>query len=242
MTQNRLRLVDLFRYYKQLPHQTAAIFELEIALLKVSPGILNRDQQWFKTWTQAGKQDNFENNWDGVCAAAKKAGAKFPELVAAQWALESGYGKHVSGEHNYFGLKGTGTNRNTKEYINGQWITIQDSFLDFPDLETCVYYLFERWYKDYHIYKGCNNAADREQGAHWLVADGYCTDPGYAFKLIKLMNQHVQGKPAGDKFTPDKSFDFKVTSHITYGELAMQDPARRFTRQEQCDKIGRAHV
>ena len=234
-TQNRLRLVDLFKYYKELPHQTAAIFELESAILKAKPGILNRDQIWFKTWSQAGKQDRFDNNWDGVCAAAKKAGAKFPELVAAQWALESGYGKHVSGEHNYFGLKGTGTTRNTKEYINGKWITIQDTFLDFPDLETCVYYLVERWYKDYHIYKGCNNAPDREAAARWLVNDGYATDPTYADKLIKLMNQHVQGKPANDKFTPDKPFNFKVTPNITYGELALFDEKRRFQVQAQCD-------
>jgi len=234
-TQNRLRLVDLFKYYKELPHQTAAIFELEAALLKAKPGILNRDQLWFKTWSQAGKQDKFDNNWDGVYSAAKKAGAKFPELVSAQWALESGFGKHISGENNYFGLKGTGTLRNTKEYINGKWITIQDTFLDFPDLETCVHYLVERWYKDYHVYKGCNNAADREEAARWLVKDGYATDPTYASKLIKVMNEHVQGKPVSNKFTPDKPFDYKVTPHITYGELALNDPARRFMRQEQCD-------
>jgi len=234
-TQNRLRLVDFFRYYKELPHQTAAIFELEAALLKAAPGILNRDQLWFKTWSQIGKQDNFNNDWNGVYGAAKKAGAKYPELVAAQWALESGYGKHTSGKNNYFGLKGSGTLRHTEEFINGKWITIEDAFLDFPDLETCVYYLVERWYKNYHVYQGCNNAANREDAARWLVNDGYATDPTYADKLIKLMNQHLQGKPADDKFTPDKPFNFKITPHITYGELTLNDEARRFQIQAQCD-------
>jgi flagellum-specific peptidoglycan hydrolase FlgJ len=46
------------------------------------------------------------NSWEGVSLHAKRVGAKFPELVASQWALESGFGKHVSGKHNYFGLKG----------------------------------------------------------------------------------------------------------------------------------------
>ena len=32
------------------------------------------------------------NTWEGFYAYAKEAGAKYPELVAAQWALESGYG------------------------------------------------------------------------------------------------------------------------------------------------------
>jgi len=235
-TQNPLRLVDLFKYYKELPHQTAAIFELEEALLKRAPGMLNRDQKWFKTWSQAGRQDRFDNNWDGVYAAAKKAGAKYPELVAAQWALESGYGKHLSGENNFFGLKGGGSTRSTKEYVNGKWIEIQDSFIDFPDLETCVYYLVERWYKDYSVYQGCNRANTREEAAHWLVKQSYATDPIYAEKLIKLMNQHVQGKAAQiERFTPDKPFSFKITQNITYGEFTLNDEKRRFTRQEQCD-------
>ena len=236
MTQNRLRLHDLFRYYKALPHQSAGITELEEAILKLSPAILNRDQPWFKTWSQAGKQEEYGNDWDGVYLAAKKAGAKFPELVSAQWALESGFGKHLSGENNFFGLKGSGSTRTTKEYINGKWITIEDSFIDFPDLETCIYYLVERWYHDFKNYKGCNRAATREDAAYWLVKEGYATDPSYAQKLIKLMNEHVQGKPTQHaKFTPDKPWDFRVTPNVTYGELALNDPARRFLRQEQCD-------
>lgn len=239
-TQNRLKLVDLFKYYKALPHQTAAIFELEEALLKAAPDLLNRDKAWFKTWSQAGKQDHFDNNWQGVFYAAKKAGAKFPELVAAQWALESGYGKHVSGENNFFGLKGAGTNRNTKEYINGRWITIQDSFLDFPDLETCVFYLVERWYKDFNVYQGCNRAANREDAARWLVREGYATDPTYADKLIKLMNLHAQGIKAVQavqavQFTPGKPFDYRITPNVTYGEIALNNENRRFIAQHQCD-------
>ena len=35
------------------------------------------------------KPPTFPNTWEGVTAAAKQAGAKFPELVAGQWALES---------------------------------------------------------------------------------------------------------------------------------------------------------
>jgi len=48
-----LRLIDLFRYFKGLPHQLAAISELEAA---ISPHLLRRDQPWFKTWSVPGKQ------------------------------------------------------------------------------------------------------------------------------------------------------------------------------------------
>jgi uncharacterized protein YcbK (DUF882 family) len=238
-TQNRLRLVDLFKYYKELPHQTAAIFELEEALLKAAPDLLNRDQAWFKTWSQAGRQTKFENTWEGVMSAAKNAGAKFPQLVAAQWAVESGWGKHTSGENNFFGLKGSGSTKSTKEFINGTWITINDSFLDFPDLETCVFYLVERWYKDFKTYQGCNRATTPEDAARWLIKEGYATDPQYAEKLIKVMQgQGEKAKPAApasDRFTPDKPFSYKVTKHITYGELALHAPERRFTAQHQCN-------
>ena len=37
----------------------AAIVELEAALLKVAPDALNKEQPWFKTWSQAGKQDDY---------------------------------------------------------------------------------------------------------------------------------------------------------------------------------------
>lgn len=196
MTTNKIRLADLFRFYRALPHQLAAVTELEAAINKANPHILGRDQGWFKTWSVAGKQSEFPNTWEGVVEAARVAGAKFPELVAAQWALESGYGKLVSGRNNFFGLKGTGSATTTQEFINNQWITITDSFLDFPDLLSCVIYLVDHWYKDYKQYKGCNNATTREDAAKWLVKEKYATDPNYAGKLIALMDQHAGTSPA----------------------------------------------
>jgi hypothetical protein len=59
--------------------------------------------------------------------AGRLAGAKYPELVAAQWFLESSAGKLVSGRNNFFGLKGEGSLSTTQEFINGCWITIRDS-------------------------------------------------------------------------------------------------------------------
>jgi len=190
MATNKIRLHDLFRFYKALPHQTAAISELEALINKTNPHILGRDQGWFKTWSVAGKQTTFPNTWEGMIEAARVAGAKFPELVAAQWALESSHGKVVSGRNNFFGLKGEGSATKTQEFINGQWVTITDSFIDFPDVLACVMYLVDHWYKDYKQYKGCNNAGTRDDAARWLVKEGYATDPAYAEKLIVLMNQH----------------------------------------------------
>ena len=38
-----------------------------------------------------------------------------------------------------------------------------------------------------------------------------------------------------ERFTPDKPFSYKITPHITYGEIAMHSEARRFTEQQQCE-------
>lgn len=138
----------------------------------------------------------YTNSWDGVCAAAKDSGAKFPELVAAQWALESGWGKHLSGKNNYFGIKGEGTAKTTKEFENGKEITVTAEFQDFSDLGECVSHLVERWYKDWKQYKGVNHEAHREGAARGLVKQGYATDPVYAEKLIKLMNEKAPKTPA----------------------------------------------
>jgi len=56
---NKIRLHDLFRYYRQgLPYQSAAISELEEAINRANPHILGRDQAWFRTWSQGGKQQD----------------------------------------------------------------------------------------------------------------------------------------------------------------------------------------
>jgi len=53
MSKSPIQLLDLFKYFKSEPHQLAAITELETA---IPAGVLDREQAWFKTWSQAGKQ------------------------------------------------------------------------------------------------------------------------------------------------------------------------------------------
>ena len=131
----------------------------------------------------------YPNTWDGVLRAARAAGAKFPEVVAAQWQLESGHGSKQSGRNNFFGIKGDGTIKTTwEDYGNGP-VTVNAAFMDFPSLFACVKYLVDRWYKDYKTYKGVNRATSPEECAKLLRAEGYATDPAYADKLIRIMRE-----------------------------------------------------
>lgn len=154
--------------------------------------------------------NSYPNTWDGVKQAAADAGAKYPELVAAQWALESAWGKSTSGKNNYFGIKGEGTKRKTQEVINGKTVTVTAGFIDFDDLGQCVQYLVDRWYKDFKQYKGVNNAASVDDAAKELVKQGYATDPNYAEKLLRLVKEegskliHVLNDEAPAKAKPVK--------------------------------------
>jgi len=132
-----------------------------------------------------------KDSWETIRQYALDAGARYGDLVAAQWALESGFGQHTSGANNVFGLKGKGTRRTTTEYVNGKPVQIEDGFLDFASVKECVQYLVTRWYRDWDRYEGVDRAPTREAAANALVQGGYATDPLYAEKLISLMNEHA---------------------------------------------------
>ena len=153
--------------------------------------------------------------WSEIQNLAKDAGSKYPQLVAAQWALESGWGKHTSGKNNFFGLKGPGTKTETQEWVDGKFITITSEFRDFDSPKECVEYLVDKWYKDYRGYKGVNNAPSAEKAAEELVKQGYATDPSYASKLTKLIQSRSipippppPPPPIMSQFDTKKFFDF----------------------------------
>ncbi len=133
----------------------------------------------------------FENSWKGVKAVAKACGAKFPEVVAAQWALESSWGQHTSGKNNFFGIKGSpGTLQETKEFLNGRWTTVIATFKDYPSPTACIDHLIAMWYKDYKGYKGINRATSWKECCQLLQSEGYATDPSYPSKLIRLIEEN----------------------------------------------------
>jgi hypothetical protein len=130
--------------------------------------------------------------WDEIIHYAREAGAKFPEVVAAQFWLESGGGEHTSGKNNYFGIKGApGTTVSTQEWNGFKFITIQDTFKDFASAEACVFHLVKQWYLDYGTFRGVNRASNRDECAKLLVEEHYATDPKYSEKLIRIMNEHA---------------------------------------------------
>ena len=128
-----------------------------------------------------------------IAEMAAKSGAKYPKLVAAQWALESAWGKTPSGKNNYFGIKAkpgeSSTSKGTWEVINGKEVTTSANFKDYDSPQGSVDDLVSKWYKNYGNYQGVNNANSASEAAGLLVREGYATDPKYAEKLRDIMSR-----------------------------------------------------
>jgi len=237
-----INLKDAAKFYKELPHQIEAWEWLQQTIHK---DLLQEFENKYRSDKKIN--EDFPNTWEGVIKAATKAGAKHPEVVAAQWALESAWGKSVACNHNYFGIKdtqGNGCYVPTKEIYNGKEVTITAWFKRFSDLYACIDYLVARWYKDYKGYKGVNRAESRNECAELLAKEGYATDPHYGTKLIQIMDNKLKtngnkndttAPPQAQKFNPWSPFNYKITPHITYGELTLNQESRRFDKQYQCD-------
>ena len=139
------------------------------------------------------KQDFME-----IYNAAKSVGIKHPEIIAAQWALESGWGKSVTGKYNYWGVKaGNGDPNNsspgsvhwTTENIGGRDVRVRQKFKDYESLQDAMQDRKEftsirggRYDK-----AGYSEARTPAQAADALQRGNYATDPRYAEKLKSVM-------------------------------------------------------
>ena len=145
-----------------------------------------------KDWVTTKLSGNNRDKFRTIMEAAVKAGEPHPAVLAAQWALESGWGKHQSGKNNYFGIKARpgepGTTRRTREVLRGRNVMINDRFADYASLEDGIAarVAFIRENKRY-TRGGYYSASTPEQAAVALQRSGYATDPNYARALIGLM-------------------------------------------------------
>lgn len=126
---------------------------------------------------------------------AQKETGCLSSVCLAQWALESGYGSHLSGLNNPFGIKYFSgmsysyTVRRTQEYLNGQWITIEAKFINFPTIEEAFHFHGKLIVNPQGIYANAYQYRSDWQKFIPLMAKHYATDNQYAAKLIELI-QH----------------------------------------------------
>lgn len=117
------------------------------------------------------------------------------QVIAAQAALETGWGKHVmknadgSSSFNLFGIKadkswnGDSTRHGTDEYVGGVKQRQSAAFRSYGSIEEA--------FDDYASFLKSNPRyaqalASGDNFAHGLQKAGYATDPGYAHKIMSI--------------------------------------------------------
>lgn len=145
-------------------------------------------------------RDEFVNS---IMPMAQEASAKTgldPRLIVAQAALESGWGKSAPG-NNLFGIKSHGmpggNTMATTEVVNGQPVTVQDSFRAYASPADSV-----KGYADFMTQNPRYEPVRAAQGLEAQVAalgkSGYATDPAYAQKVMQI----AQSLPAPAASSP----------------------------------------
>jgi hypothetical protein len=115
-----------------------------------------------------------------VQALGTASGFKFPQVMAAMWALESGWGKYTSGKNNVFNIKarpGQGTMKNGSYWRD--YASPLESAKDFMNLMT-----------DPRYAPGLARAKTPRQAIEAIAAGGYAGgEAAYPSKIIRVMQQ-----------------------------------------------------
>jgi len=252
MSKTPVRLLDLFTYYRGLPHQRAALAELEAAM---PASLLTRDNAWFKTWSQDGKSS--EPAWMGVAL----------QFIKRWEGLELEAYKDAVGVWTI----GYGTTR-----VNGEPVRQGDKISAQLADELLAADLMQRHQKLVELIPAAKNYGANQtaallswaynvgmgaveestlrrrinsgEGAGVVVAEELPRwNKGDGKVLQGLSNRRAaevqlfrgtaavetQQQPA--KLTPSSPFTARLTPHIQLGEFALWQEARRFDRQHQVD-------
>jgi len=145
-------------------------------------------------------EDFVRKLWSMAKTAANYIGAK-PEVLIAQAALETNWGKNILGRggasHNLFNIKADTdwdkkvTVVNAIEYKNGILVKENAKFKNYDSyIESFMDYI--------NLLKGnvryndaLNKASDPEQFVRALHNAGYATDPKYGEKILKIFSSHM---------------------------------------------------
>jgi len=259
MTQNKIRLLDLFKYYKALPHQMAALSELEDAINKANPHILGRDQGWFKTWSQGGKQGDYSASLKLIKEFEGCHLTAYPDPLSGgdPWTIGYGTTRYPGGrrvsrgdkitvieadmfvrtEIDQIAKKLSETVPHWSKMTDGQ----QSALISF------AYNLGSGFYGSSGFETISKRLRERDWSAVPAALELY-RNPGTNVEAGLLRRRRAEGElwrsslpkqpevqqdPA--KLTPSSPFSARLTPHITLGEFALGQQVRRFDHQYQVD-------
>lgn len=174
----------------------------------IGGAVFDAVQKAKNAWSKYSNKIEYEHGGDrkknffAVLEAAKRAGDPHPEIVAAQWALESSWGKNESGKFNFFGIKAQkgepGTTVTTHEVLDGKRVKMPDKFKDYGSIEEGIADRVNFMVKNpRYIQAGYFDAKTPYEAALALRKGVYATDDSYPAVLSNVL------KGAGlDPFAP----------------------------------------
>lgn len=111
-------------------------------------------------------------------------------VILAQAALESDWGRSAIGEYNVFGIKGEGSEGSvrveTREFFDGGWVRIEADFAKFADFTEALAHHGELFYNG--RYEQALMQLDSPRDFVRAIQGIYATDPSYAAKLLRIMD------------------------------------------------------
>lgn len=130
---------------------------------------------------------------------AIRSGHIFPQMAAAEAALESGFGTSglAISDNNLFGMKqhkhpvyGTHV-LPTKEFLNGEWTVVNAQWIKYPDWAACFSDRMDtlRRLKDAYPHYAAALAATDATTYVTEVSRTWSTDPQRAAKVISIFHQ-----------------------------------------------------
>ena len=184
------------------PTQSAAPFSLTTGLLNTDSPNTSSSKQVLSNQVSSNKEQLFNTPKDFVTAiteSAKQVEAKLNipfEVVIAQAALETGWGKKVittdqgNSSNNLFNIKadsrwsGEKTSVDTLEFEQGAMVKKREPFRVYDSVAQSVNDYVKFLSSNERYKPALAQSSDVEQFLHGLQRAGYATDPNYAQKIM----------------------------------------------------------
>jgi GH24 family phage-related lysozyme (muramidase) len=252
-----ITLEQLFRFYRSLPHQAAAIQQLEQDLaVNGYAAAMRRDRAWFNTWSQDGKQADLApalkliKEFEGCHLRA------YPDPLSggAPWTIGYGTtryndGRAVSKGDEINAVEADLLLRQEADRIATKLRTAIPYWVEMTDAQKCALISFAyNFGSAFYGAKGFETISRRLREKDWpgvpdalLLYRNPGTNVEAGLKRRRIAEGDLWGRerqttgPISAMFTPESPFSQEITPHITAGEFAIGQEARRFDHQHQCD-------
>ncbi len=227
----RLGIADMIK--RQIPQASAAnegpakmtlperrLFPEHLRAVPLAPTAASSDEEvvdarsWKARVTNRGQLDGQREFAESLLADAARAADRLgttPEVLIAQAALETGWGRHVmsgsdgQSSHNLFGIKadpswtGQTVTRETLEYYGGRPVRVKAAFRSYEGFGAAFDDYAQFITSNPRYQSALQQADDPKAYAAALQKAGYASDPQYAHKVIQIHEQIATLAPSAGR-------------------------------------------